>query len=600
MSILSALKQQHSSIDDLAKLPQTMIMQMAQKKQIDQDMVPAILSRKAELMDSAARNKALQQPNQAPPSIMEQLIAKNATAENPEQNIMMAPAPQSADEIGVGQLPVPERQYAGGGIIAFGGGGMPALDMEDDEDLAYELARDNAEMNMGSSIEDIYKMAKQGLGRLRASLPESYQSARAKTEPKTETKTSSSKVGVPEKKRGSHPYEADAIAAAKKVGLDPELMLHALYKETGGLKNPETAMSKAGAYGPMQLMAGTAKDLGVDRKNVQENILGGARYLKQQVDSFGDPILGLAAYNAGPGRVRQMIKNGLGIESLKPETQNYVRYAQGGDVRHFYEGDYVDPMMGTPMVTPLNIGSYQSAIPGSPENLLENGKITKKEYDKIMEKRASTKAAIEDAKKPPKSEAKADTPIDYDSTDAAIKRGNQQVGEDNIFSQILAQNKLQREENKKSAIEDKNMALLAAGLGMMGGSSPYFLQNVGTGGAKGLEQLAASKARRASENNALASSDLKAMYYGEENRRKNEALRAGMGERAIDNLSAYDAKLRKNFFMEGVPPTPKQQEAYEAARRSDALYQRLARDANLASNAQSAPVYTYNPKTRSI
>jgi len=115
MSILSAIRQQSSSIDDLAKLPQAMIMQMAQKKQIATEMVAPILARKAEMIDAAAKSKAMQ-GGTPQTSVMEQIMAQNAMAEQPQQMPQQMP---EMENTGVAQLPVPERQYAGGGIVAF-------------------------------------------------------------------------------------------------------------------------------------------------------------------------------------------------------------------------------------------------------------------------------------------------------------------------------------------------------------------------------------------------------------------------------------------------------------------------------------------------
>lgn len=83
----------------------------------------------------------------------------------------------------------------------------------------------------------------------------------------------------------------------------------------------QAAISPKGAIGVMQLMPGTAKDIGVNPEDMEENVRGGVRYWEQMFRRFNnDPTLATAAYNAGPQRI---IDAGYTIPNI-PETRNYV------------------------------------------------------------------------------------------------------------------------------------------------------------------------------------------------------------------------------------------------------------------------------------
>lgn len=112
--------------------------------------------------------------------------------------------------------------------------------------------------------------------------------------------------------------------AAQKYGVPEDLAQNVAGAESG---YRQSATSPKGAGGVMQLMPQTAATLGVDPTDTAQNIDGGVRYLKQQLDNNnGDPRLAAAAYNAGPGAVKK-----FGGVPPYAETQAYVTKVAGPD-----------------------------------------------------------------------------------------------------------------------------------------------------------------------------------------------------------------------------------------------------------------------------
>ncbi|TDW28129.1 transglycosylase-like protein with SLT domain [Rhizobium azibense] len=103
------------------------------------------------------------------------------------------------------------------------------------------------------------------------------------------------------------PVTADRILdiierSARAHGVDPGFAAAVAWAES---RFDRVRNSSKGARGPMQLMPGTAKELGVsDVCDPVANIDGGMRHLRALLDEFHNPLLAAAAYNAGAQAVR--------------------------------------------------------------------------------------------------------------------------------------------------------------------------------------------------------------------------------------------------------------------------------------------------------
>jgi soluble lytic murein transglycosylase-like protein len=124
---------------------------------------------------------------------------------------------------------------------------------------------------------------------------------------------------------GGHPVETAVQKAAAKYNLSPELIRSVIRAESNFQAD---AVSPAGARGLMQLMPETARELGVTNSfDVQQNVDGGARYLRQMLDRFGGDVKrALAAYNAGPGAVEQY-DGDVPFNETRQYVKRVLRYA---------------------------------------------------------------------------------------------------------------------------------------------------------------------------------------------------------------------------------------------------------------------------------
>lgn len=117
-------------------------------------------------------------------------------------------------------------------------------------------------------------------------------------------------------------YRAHVAGLAVKYELSPALIDALVWQES---RWRHEAISPVGARGLAQLMPGTARDMGVDSNDPFQNLEGGARYLRIQLNRFeGNLALALAAYNCGPERVARI----RAIPAIR-ETQLYVASIMG-------------------------------------------------------------------------------------------------------------------------------------------------------------------------------------------------------------------------------------------------------------------------------
>jgi hypothetical protein len=611
MSILNAIKEvkrDNNNLQDIALLPQALIMQMAQRGEIQKELVPLIISKKAEMIEAVARQKALMQGGAQQPSVMEQKMMEIAQAENPAPEPQMMPQPmaqmpaQLPEDVGIAQNPTPPMQMAGGGIIAFAPGGD--VDEDDDEDESYEDYLDELQR---AKIENM--------------ILNTYQD--------TDADSSGIAYAMP-----SMPQSAAAgIKAVAKEEKGPDdlvkrLQAQIMAKESGGRrydKEGNLLTSSKGALGEMQVMPYTSRDPGFGIRPARSNDPDelrrvGDEYAAAMYNRYKDPKLAMIAYNMGPGATDKWLAAGADPSKLPKETQGYIRgvsLAEGGEVKRYQTGGYrplsaeaanflqqqkdrATPTKSTQsaaankLLRPSMIGSDANVYPGMSDLNYYNELAAELEkdptyepYKQEMEKLLKRNPTLLTARQPatniigplanvqrktdnsaaPAVRANVPPPANYVPDEAGspyingmppIVTGTAPAKDapaetpmsatDKLFAQM--QDAFTKREARLEAArkQDPWLAGLAAGLGMMGGTSPYALTNIGQGGAQGVAQYATTQKLRAAEEAGLGSLQNK-MYssamLGELRRDQMEQAKAGK-----EAKMSQDLQIAKNAFIE--------------------------------------------------
>lgn len=536
-----------------------------------------------------------------PNSVVPQFLALAEIQRRQSLQRAPGPAPQSsvaedimAQEAPVGVAGLPTRgmytapdSFAGGGIVAFADGG----EAEEEYEEAIAKSRRSRLQGLQEALAEVGSFAKNPLAKLEAKQAPAQRMAVAET---------ASDI-MP--KKGSHKYEDAVLAEARRQGLDPLLARHVLYKETGNLANPESAKSNAGAIGVMQLMPKTAKMLGVDPLDPEQNIRGGITYLKQMYDKYNDPVLAAAAYNAGPGRLDKALK-GQGIQALPRETRMYIAgLAEGGEVKHYAkagavedeETDYLKRSrglyegvreLGSALTDPKNYDLYRMYQEYIGQPFERSAKrfvnMPVEEQAKKFRSYSMTPDVTPQvgysmpvqatAPQLDKKEAPVVTPAPVAIAPITMPRQDEGspyldgvpptapsvapaavapkgATSQSYFDALMKNIEEQAADAKKTGDMNKYLALMQAGFGMMSSTSPYAMTGIGQGAMTGLGTYAGLQKETQAQERSLMAARLglgKAKATQEEAEATREALgeyRKATGARLSEEAKTKEAAL---------------------------------------------------------
>jgi hypothetical protein len=453
-------------------------------------------------------------------------------------------------------------QMAGGGIIAFDEGGDVDVDAEDDyQELMEQAQEDETNQNIFDLISEMGNdvVSNAGVG-ITAGL------GNRNTE---STGTGLQSFSAPDNKNSE--FGIKAGRGEDKGDLIDRLRAEIMQRESGGRrydKNGNLLTSSKGALGEMQVMPATARDPGFGIKPAKDindpNELSrvGREYVGALLNKYQDPRLTMIAYNMGPGATDKWLAAGADLRRLPKETQGYIRgvsLASGGEVKRFQDGGTMggfgagDYDMDTLRVQEAAEAKKRKEYEDQYEFLKQNapGVAAKMAPPPPSETRPMIgyEAKGPRGKKVP-TEEQAGAFLDKYSKPAApppVAETPRAEAEKDTFN-LMKYIQDQQARRDKAAQMDKWQAGLAAGLGMLGGTSQYWQENVGKGGQLGVQQLAQLQKLRATQD--IAGDKMLGTAYNAEMLGKLRRDQLAQGKEFKEGKLAQDLQIAKNDYIE--------------------------------------------------
>jgi len=513
---------------------------------------------------------------------------------------------EAAQPAGIPALPsnLPVATGAGGGIIAFADGGEADDDEEDD---------DSSDSGMNKEERMLFQKLSAPAQEQEAPQMEAEEEPEAEDEEGIESLAGMAGVAA---KNAHHALKEDINKTPPEQ--HDALLHHVLYKESRGQrydKNGNLLTSEKGAMGEMQVMPGTVKSPGFGiepaRSNSPEEFARvGREYLGALHNRYGNNELAAIAYNWGPGNTDKWLASGADMSKLPKETKDYIKGIPagkaGGEV-HFDKGGFLDRLSNFFIppypAPPADNGGYPANVDiskpyiGNPHIAAQGAKagaVPAKPVAPVISPAQTNRNAVfaqtQDTEDQEAGMPQQQNTPNYDATTEAEDQGfgpiqnnppgaNMEVSPDDDYVKQYADYLKQRQEGvEKNYQNDKYMALLQAGLGMMGGTSPYAAANIGQGASQGVSYMANANRQRSAEENAILSgklgltrADLYKKMHESQLKQHEQAFNAQQQYR-YDNLRALvgDKEARRIIDQQKVQQQSRANDIKEAQARAKA------------------------------